>query len=44
MADEAQLNENPFVALICAAAHSLGLPLITRDAEIRASGLVKILC
>jgi PIN domain nuclease of toxin-antitoxin system len=43
MADEAQPNENPFDALICAAARSLGLPLITRDAQIRESGLVKIL-
>ena len=43
MADEAQPNENPFDALICAAARSLGLPLITRDLQIRESGLVKIL-
>jgi PIN domain nuclease of toxin-antitoxin system len=43
MADEAQPNDNPFDALICAAARSLGLPLITRDQEIRECGLVKVL-
>ena len=43
MADEAQPNESPFDGLICAAARSLGLPLITRDAQIRESGLVRIL-
>jgi PIN domain nuclease of toxin-antitoxin system len=43
MADEAQPNDNPFDALICAAARSLGLPLITRDEQIRQSGLVIVL-
>ena len=42
LADEMRPNENPFDALICAAARSLGLPLITRDEEIRESGLVKV--
>jgi PIN domain nuclease of toxin-antitoxin system len=43
LAAEAQPNEDPFDGLICAAARDLGLPLITRDQEIVASGLVKIL-
>jgi PIN domain nuclease of toxin-antitoxin system len=42
LAAEAQPNEDPFDALICAAARSLGLALITRDEEIRASALVKV--
>ena len=40
-ADELRINKDPFDALICAAARAVGLPLITRDAEIRASGAVK---
>jgi PIN domain nuclease of toxin-antitoxin system len=43
VADEQRPNENPFDSLICAAARHLDLPLITRDEEIRASRLVKIL-
>jgi len=42
-ADEMRFNRDPFDALIAAAARSLDLPLITRDAEIRASGLVQVL-
>jgi PIN domain nuclease of toxin-antitoxin system len=43
LASEVQPNEDPFDALICAAARSLELPLITRDEQIRSSGLVKLL-
>jgi len=43
LADEAQPNDDPFDGLICAAARSLGLPLISRDEDVGASGLVKIL-
>lgn len=43
LADEARPNNDPFDALICAAARSLGLPLLSRDSDIQASGLVKIL-
>ena len=42
MAEEPRVNRDPFDGLICAAARDLELPLITRDAEIRASGLVRI--
>ena len=41
-ADESRPNRDPFDGLICAAASDLGLPLITRDADIRASGLVRV--
>lgn len=42
-ADEARINRDPFDALICAAAVALGLPLITRDGEIRSSGVVQVI-
>lgn len=42
LADEYRPNEDPFDALICAAALHLGLPLITRDGDIIESGLVKV--
>ena len=42
LADEERPNENPFDSLICAAARTLDLPLITRDEEIRQSGIVKV--
>ncbi len=42
-ADAARPNRDPFDALICAAARHLELPLVTRDAEIRGSGLVQVL-
>lgn len=42
-ADEARPNRDPFDGLICAAAADLELPLITRDADIRASGLVRVI-
>ena len=41
LADEARPNDDPFDALICAAARALGLPLITRDRLIRDWGLVR---
>jgi PIN domain nuclease of toxin-antitoxin system len=42
-ADEMRFNRDPFDALICAAARTVDLPLITRDGEIRASGAVKVI-
>lgn len=42
-ADELRFTRDPFDALICAAAQVMELPLITRDAQIRASGTVKVL-
>jgi PIN domain nuclease of toxin-antitoxin system len=41
LADELRFNRDPFDALIAAAARTVDLPLITRDAEIRGSGVVK---
>lgn len=38
VADEIRINRDPFDGLICAASIVLGLPLITRDADILASG------
>jgi PIN domain nuclease of toxin-antitoxin system len=43
LADEVRINRDPFDALICAAAQSLRLPLITRDGDIRQSGRVAVL-
>lgn len=40
LADELRFTRDPFDALIVAAACNAGLPLITRDAVIRASGTV----
>lgn len=42
-ADELRFSRDPFDALICAAARTMKLPLITRDAEIRGSGLVTVI-
>ena len=42
LADETRINRDPFDALICAAAIDLHLPLITRDADIRGAGVVKV--
>lgn len=42
-ADAARPNRDPFDALICAAARRLDLPLLTRDGEIRNSGLVRVI-
>lgn len=41
-ADDLRFNRDPFEALICAAAQDLELPLITRDTEIRGSGVVRV--
>jgi PIN domain nuclease of toxin-antitoxin system len=43
VADELRFTRDPFDALICASAQTAGLPLITRDADIRGSGTVKVL-
>jgi PIN domain nuclease of toxin-antitoxin system len=43
LADELRFNRDPFDALICAAARTVDLPLITRDADIRGSGAVKVI-
>ena len=42
-ADESRPNRDPFDGLICAAALDLELPLITRDADIASSGLVRVI-
>ena len=42
-ADELRFTRDPFDALICAAAQTIELPLITRDAEIRGSGTVQVI-
>ncbi len=42
-ADELRFSRDPFDALICAAARTMKLPLITRDAEIRGSGAVTVI-
>jgi len=41
VADDLRFTRDPFDALICAAAQTMGLPLMTRDAEIRRAGVVK---
>jgi PIN domain nuclease of toxin-antitoxin system len=43
IADDTRINRDPFDALICAAASDLELPLLTRDADIRASGIVRVI-
>src|SRR5262245_5509480 len=42
-ADELRFNRDPFDALIVSAAQSTGLPLVTRDVDIRESGAVAVL-
>jgi len=42
-ADAARPNRDPFDALVCAAARHLELPLLTRDSDIRESGLVRVI-
>lgn len=37
-----RVNRDPFDALICAAARDLALPLVTRDAALAESGLVRV--
>lgn len=41
--DELRFSRDPFDLLICAAARSLALPLLTRDADIRAAGVVRVI-
>jgi PIN domain nuclease of toxin-antitoxin system len=41
-ADDLRFTRDPFDGLVCAAARELGLPLVTRDADIAASGTVKV--
>ena len=41
-ADGLRPNRDPFDGLICAAARSLDLPLLTRDTLIEASGMVRV--
>jgi PIN domain nuclease of toxin-antitoxin system len=43
LADELRFNRDPFDALICATARTVDLPLITRDTDIRGSGVVKVI-
>jgi PIN domain nuclease of toxin-antitoxin system len=43
VADELRFTRDPFDALICAAAQVMELPLITRDADIRGSGVVRVI-
>ena len=43
LAERKRPNDDPFDALICAAARSLSLPLLTRDGEIEESGLVRVI-
>ena len=43
LADGARPNDDPFDALIVAAAISLDLPLLTRDQDIQRSGLVNVI-
>lgn len=42
-ADELRFTRDPFDGLIVAAARDLDLPLVTRDAAIRASGQVRVI-
>jgi PIN domain nuclease of toxin-antitoxin system len=43
LADELRFTRDPFDALIVAAARTLALPLLTRDADLRASGAVRVI-
>ena len=42
-AEEMRINRDPFDALICAAARDLELPLVTRDGDIRSSGVLRVI-
>lgn len=42
-ADGLRFTRDPFDALICAAARSLGLPLLTRDGPISTAGVVEVI-
>ena len=41
--DELRFSRDPFDLWICAAARALDLPLLTRDADIRAAGVVQVI-
>lgn len=41
--EEMRVNRDPFDALICAAARDLELPLVTRDRDIKSSGLLRVI-
>ena len=43
IADELRFSRDPFDLLICAAARAMELPLISRDADIRAAGVVRVI-
>ena len=43
LGEEMRVNRDPFDALICAAARDLELPLVTRDGDIRSSGLLRVI-
>lgn len=43
LADELRFTRDPFDSLICAAARTLDLPLLTRDAAIRAADVVRVI-
>ena len=43
VADDLRFTRDPFDALICAAAQTMHLPLISRDAQIRGAGVVKVI-
>jgi PIN domain nuclease of toxin-antitoxin system len=43
LADELRFTRDPFDALIVASARALDLPLLTRDAAIRASGATRVI-
>jgi PIN domain nuclease of toxin-antitoxin system len=42
LADDLRFTRDPFDALIVAAARTLDLPLLTRDADISASGTIQV--
>ena len=41
--DELRFSRDPFDLLICAAARALDLPLLSRDADIRSAGVVRVI-
>ncbi len=43
LADELRFTRDPFDALIVASARNTGVPLVTRDAEIRRAGVVPVI-
>jgi PIN domain nuclease of toxin-antitoxin system len=43
LGEEMRVNRDPFDALVCAAARDLELPLVTRDGDIRSSGLLRVI-